>query len=224
MDSTLTLIVATLVFLGIHIVPSTPLRGRLAGALGEGPYLGLFSLASLGGLAWMAYAYGHAPFEGLWPGLRLVPLVLVPPAFVLLACGLLSRNPSLLGQAGALKREDPARGILRITRHPVMWGIMLWALAHLLAIGSLQSVVFFGGLLLLAAAGTTLQDARKAELLGDDWRRFAAATSNLPFLAVAQGRNRIAWREIGAWRPAAGLAAFAVLLVAHGWLFGVRAY
>jgi len=223
-DPTLTLIVATLVFLGIHVVPSTPLRRLAAGAIGESAYLGLFSLCSLAGLAWMSVAYGRAPFEGLWAGLRWVPLALVPPAFVLLACGLLSRNPTLPGQGGALKGKEPARGILRVTRHPVMWGIILWAAAHLLAIGSLQAVIFFGGLLLLAAAGTTLQDARKASQLGEDWRRFSAATSNLPFLAIAQGRNRLDWREIGAWRPAAGLAAFAVVLLLHGWLFGVRAY
>jgi uncharacterized membrane protein len=143
---------------------------------------------------------------------------------VLLACGLLARNPTAAGQSRAMKSEDPARGIIRITRHPVMWAIMLWAAAHVLAIGSLQAVILFGGLLLLAAAGTTLQDARKAKLLGEDWKRFAALTSNLPFLAVAQGRNRIVWHEIGWWRPAAGLAAFAALLWLHAWLFGVRPY
>jgi uncharacterized membrane protein len=224
MDSTLVLILATLVFLGIHILPSTPLRRVATNAIGESAYLGLFSLASLAALAWMAYEYGRAPFEGLWPGLRFAPLVLVPPAFVLLACGVLTRNPALLGQTGALRREDPARGIIRITRHPVMWGIMLWAFAHILAIGSLQAVVFFGGLLLLAAAGATLQDARKAAQLGEDWKRYASLTSNLPFLAIAQGRNRAAWREIGWWKPAAGLAAFVAVLLVHGWLFGVRAY
>jgi uncharacterized membrane protein len=223
-DPTLTLILATVVFLGIHVLPSTPMRAAAVRAIGEGPWLGLFSLASLAGLAWMSMAYTRAPFEGLWPGLRLAPLVLAPLAFVLLACGLLQRNPALLGQAGALKREDPARGILRVTRHPVMWAIMLWAAAHILAVGSLQAVVFFGGLLLLAAVGTTMQDARKAAQLGEDWARFAALTSNAPFAAIAQGRNRVAWREIGWWRPAAGLAAFVAVLWLHGWLFGVRAY
>jgi uncharacterized membrane protein len=224
MDPTLSLILATVAFLGIHVLPSTPLRRLVAGALGESAWLGLFSLASLAGLAWMVVAYKAAPFEGLWPGLHLLPVFVLPFAFVLLACGVLARNPMLAGQAGALKGEEPARGILRITRHPVMWAIMLWAAAHILAVGSLQAVIFFGGLLLLAAAGTALQDARKAALLGEDWARFAARTSNLPFAAVLQGRNRVLWREIGAWRPAAGLAAFAVVLWLHGWLFGVRAY
>jgi uncharacterized membrane protein len=223
-DNTLTLILATLVFLGIHVLPSTPLRTLAVQVLGERGYLGLFALASLAGLAWMSMAYGRAPFEGLWPGLRLVPIAVLPLAFVLLACGLLARNPTLAGQSAILRNADPARGMIRVTRHPVMWAIMLWAAAHILAIGSLQAVIFFGGLLLLAAAGTTLQDARKAKLLGEDWQRFAALTSNVPFQAIAQRRNRIAWREIGWWRPAAGLAAFAALLWQHAWLFGVRPY
>lgn len=224
MDTTLYLILATLVFLGIHILPSTPLRSFAVRTVGERAWIGLFGAASLAGLAWMISAYARAPFEALWPGLRLVPVALLPVAFVLLACGLLSRNPTVIGQAAALRSDDPARGIIRVTRHPVMWAVMLWAGAHLLAIGSLQAVVFYGGLLLLAAVGTTLQDARKAKALGEDWRRFAARTSNLPFGAILQGRNRLSWREIGWWRPAAGLALFALLLYLHPWLFGQRPY
>ena len=224
LDSTLHLLVATLAFLGIHILPSTPLRALTVRLIGEGPYLGLFSLASLAGLGWMTYAYKQATFFALWPGLHLLPVVVTPFAFVLLACGVLARNPTLAGQAGALKHPEAARGILRITRHPVMWAIMLWAGSHLLAIGSLQAVILFGGLFLLAAAGTTLQDARKAKQLGDDWRRFAARTSNIPFVAVAQGRNVLSWREIGWRNPAIGLALFGILLYFHAWLFGMRPY
>lgn len=224
MDPTLYLIIATLVFIGIHVVPSTPLRALGVKALGRSAYVGLFSLASLAALAWMSLSYARAPFEGLWPGLRLVPAAVTPFAFVLLGCGLLSRNPALLGQSALLKNGDPARGIIRVTRHPIMWAIMLWAAAHVLAIGSLQAVVFFGGLLLLAAAGTTLQDARNAAALGEDWKRFAAQTSNVPFAAVFRGRNRIVWREIGWAKPAVGVAAFLVVLYFHPWLFGVRPY
>lgn len=224
MDHTLTLILATVLFIGIHALPATPLRAAAVRALGDRGYQGLFSLASLAALVWMAAEYQRAPLEALWPGLRLVPLAVAPLAFVLLACGLLARNPTLAGQSAALKSADPARGMIRITRHPVMWAIMLWAGAHLLAIGSLQAVIFFGGLLLLAAAGTSLQDARKAAQLGEDWKRFAALTSNLPFLAIFQGRNRVVWREIGWWRPAVGLALFALVLYLHPWLFGQRPY
>jgi uncharacterized membrane protein len=224
MDPTLTLIAATLAFLALHIIPSTPLRTLAVKAIGEGAYLGLFALASLACLVWMSMAFARTPVFALWPGLRLVPLLVLPFAFVLLACGLFGRNPTVVGRAGSLRHPEAARGILRITRHPVMWAIMLWAGAHLLALGSLRATVFFGGLLLLAAAGTTLQDARKAKALGEDWRRFAASTSNLPFAAIAQRRNKLVWREIGWWRPAAGLALFALVFWFHPWLFGFRPY
>jgi uncharacterized membrane protein len=223
-DTTLYLIVATLAFLGLHIVPSTPLRRVLSRKLGESAYLGLFSVASLAGLFWMSLTYSRAPYEALWPGLRWVPAAVLPFSFILLACGLLQRNPALVGMAGALRRADAVRGILRVTRHPVMWAVMLWAAAHVLALGTLQAAIFFGGLFLLAAAGTTLQDARKARALGEDWRRFASKTSNLPFAAVAQGRTRLVWREIGWARPFVGLALYAVVLYFHPWLFGVRPY
>jgi len=99
---------------------------------------------------------------------------------------------------------------------------MLWAGAHVLARGDLKSAIFFGGFLLLAGLGTILMDSRKKS--NPDWARFAAVTSNLPFVAIAQGRNRFVWREIGWARPLIGLAAFAVFFAAHAWLFGARPY
>jgi uncharacterized membrane protein len=70
-----------------------------------------------------------------------------------------------------------------------------------------------GSLLLLAGLGTLLMDARKKS--NPDWPRFAAVTSHIPFVAIAQGRNRIRWREIGWLRPAIGLAAFFLVLLVH---------
>ena len=56
-------------------------------------------------------------------------------------------------------------------------------------------------------------DARKAH--DPDWPRFAALTSHVPFVAVAQGRNRIDWREVGWLRPAIGVAVYLVVLAFH---------
>jgi len=216
-----TLLAATAVFLLTHFLPSTPLRTPLVEAMGEWPYRALYSLVALVTLAWMITAYVDAPRGVLWPGLRYVPLVVMPFAFVLLACGYW-RNPTMVGADKLLKSDDPARGMIRITRHPLMWAIMLWAGAHILARGDLKSVVFFGGLLLLAGLGTVLMDSRKKS--NPDWARFAALTSNLPFVAIAQGRNRIAWREIGWSRPAIGLALFTAFFYGHLWLFGANPY
>jgi uncharacterized membrane protein len=215
------LVIATLAFLATHFVASTPLRPALVNAMGEWPYRGAYSTVALITLGWMIWAYAGAPREQLWTGFREIAVVLMPFAFVLLACGYW-RNPTMVGADKLLKSDDPARGIIRITRHPIMWGIMLWAAAHILARGDLKGVVFFGGFFLLAAVGTLAMDSRKKS--NPDWPRFAAVTSHVPFVAIAQGRNRIDWREIGWARPAIGLAACALFFVAHSWLFGARPY
>ena len=211
------LLAATAAFLLAHFVSSTRLRPRLVATLGEWPYRGVYSLVAFVTLGWMIWAYAGAPREALWTGLRGLPRLVMPLALVLIACGY-ARNPTMVGADRLLKSEDPARGIIRVTRHPIMWGVMLWAAAHLLARGELAAVVFFGGFLVLAALGTILMDRRKSS--DPDFQRFKAVTSSVPFVAIAQGRNRIVWREIGWKRPAIGIAAFALVFFLHPWISG----
>ena len=206
------LVVATVVFLGTHFVSGTPLRPALINAMGEWPYRGAYSLVAALTLVWMISAYAAAPREPLFSGVREIAFVLMPFAFVLIACGYW-RNPTMVGADKLLKSEDPARGVIRITRHPIMWGVMLWAAAHILARGDTKGIVFFGGFLVLALVGTLSMDRRKAR--NPDWPRFAAVTSHIPFLAIAQGRNRLALGEIGWLRPAIGLAVLFVVLPFH---------
>jgi len=213
---------ATIAFLATHFISSTPLRPALARAIGERGYLGLYTLAAFATLGWMIWAYGKAPPEPLWPGLRLAPLVAMPFAFILLACGLLSRNPTLVGADKLLKSAEPARGIIRVTRHPMMWGFILWAASHILARGDMKSTVFFGGFLVLAALGALLIDRRKEKSLGEDWQRFARLTSYFPFLAILQGRNKFDAAEIGWRNPLIGLALYGLVFWLHPMLFGAR--
>ena len=206
------LVAATLVFLATHFVTSTPLRPALVSAMGEWPYRGAYSTVALITLVWMAWAYAGAPREQLWTGVREIAYVAMPLALVLIACGYW-RNPTMVGADKLLKSNEPARGIIRITRHPIMWGIMLWAAAHIVARGDVKSLVFFGGFLLLALVGTLSMDSRKRT--NADWPRFAAVTSHVPFVAIAQGRNRLDLREIGWLRPLIGLAVFFAVLAFH---------
>jgi uncharacterized membrane protein len=224
MDNGSQLYFATAAFIGTHFMSSTLLRGALVRALGEKIYLALYSLLAFATLGWMVWAYNRAPLEPLWVGLRWLPAVAMPFAFVLLVCGLLSRNPTAVGAAALLKRPDSAQGIIRVTRHPVMWAFILWSLAHLLARGEHMASVFFGGFFALATLGAKLMDERKAGTLGEDWQRFAAATSYFPFAAILQGRNRFDAREIGWRNPAIGLALYALFFWFHPVLFGIRAF
>ena len=215
------LLLATAAFLLTHFVSSTPVRAALVKGMGEWPYRGLYSLVAFATLGWMIWAYNDAPSEPLWAGLRLVPAVVMPFALVMVACGYW-RNPTLVGAERLLRSDDPARGMIRITRHPLMWAVMLWAGAHILARGDTKSLAFFGGLLLLAGLGTILMDARKQS--NPDFVRFATVTSNIPFLAIAQGRNHISWSEIGWMRPLIGLILYALFFGGHAALFGARPY
>lgn len=217
------LLLATIAFLALHFVPSTPLRAALVARIGQRPYLAVYSAAAALALVWMCWAYARTPREFLWDGWLLLPMVVMPFSLILIVAGYTTRNPTAVMQERALQSANPARGFVRITRHPLMWGIALWAGAHTLARGDLKSLIFFGGLLTLALFGTVLIDRRRSAL-GEDWRRFAAVTSNIPFLAIAQGRNRFVPAEIGYRNPLIALALFVALLFLHPYLFGARPY
>jgi uncharacterized membrane protein len=220
------LIIATAAFLITHYIASTPLRGALVNVLGQRGYLGLYSLLALASLSWMIWAHNRAPAALLWelPELRYLPLLFMPFALIFAAAGLITRNPTAVAMEGALKDKEPARGILRLTRHPLMWAIALWALVHLLAKGDASSLVFFGGFVVLALSGTVLIDKRKRATQGEDWARFAAVTSNVPFAAILGGRNQFRLAEIGWAKIGVGMALFVLFLLAHAYLFGVPAY
>lgn len=219
---------ASAVFFASHVgLTSTPARQRLVVRLGEMGFLGLFSLLALLALGTMIVAYSQASHHVyLWfpgPGVRHLPLLIMPLALFLVVGGVLIPNPSATGGAGALDRSEPAAGVLRITRHPVMWGVGLWALVHILANGDLASLLFFGGFLSTALGGSWHLDRRMAMTAGERWQRFTAVTSFLPFAALLAGRQRWAWAE---WRwPAIwGLGLFFLLFWLHPYLFGVRPY
>ncbi|MFL7901378.1 NnrU family protein [Azospirillum argentinense] len=205
-------------------ISSTPLRAALVGRLGEKPYLGLYSLVSALAFWWLVAAYNAAPHVPVWPpvgGLAWVPVLLVPVALFLLVAGLSTPNPTSVGQERLLAGDrEPVRGILRVTRNPFLWGVGLWAVAHMVPNGDLASLILFGTLALLALGGSVLIDAKLARRLGADWDRYAARTSNLPFAAILAGRQSLVWREIGWWRPAVALLVYGGLLHLHRMLFG----
>lgn len=223
------LVAAAAVFLAIHLVISgTRLRDAITGAIGQGPYMGLFSLASLACLVWMGIAYVHAQRGGadpVWwvatPVTKWIQLVITFIAFMLIVPGLLTPNPTSVRQEGQLEKPDAVRGILRVTRHPFLWGVALWAAGHLMVNGDLASLILFGSLLVLAILGTTSIDAKRRRALGATWESFAAQTSGAPFAAIAAGRQTLKLGEIGWWRLGVAVIVWGALVFAHPLLFGV---
>lgn len=219
------LLIAALFLVGTHLgIASSQLRPQLVASIGEGPYRILYSLVSIVAIAWLVHAFGAAPFQPLWepgPGLRHLPLLVMPVACLFLVCALTQRNPTALGQAPDPDAAEPARGIIRITRHPMMWAVTLWGVVHVLANGDLASLVFFGAFAVLALAGTVLIDARRTEQRPPGWGVLVQRTSNLPFQAILERRQRLVPGEIGLARVAAALALYVGLIWLHPWLFGV---
>lgn len=221
------LVLAALFFAGIHIgVAGTSLRDRAIAALGRGGYLAAFSIASVLGLAWMVIAYRRAPYLATWgmvESWKPVALVLMLPAVLLVVIGLATPNPTSVAQEDRL--AQPAQGIVRVTRHPFLTGVGLWALVHLVGNGDVASFVFFAGWAVVALAGTVSIDAKRRRLAGAArWHPFAAKTSIIPFAAIIAGRNRVSLREIGAGRALAALAAYAILLALHAPVIGVSPF
>jgi len=124
------LLAAAILFLAIHfLISGTRLRDAITGVIGESPYLGLFSLASLVSIAWLATSYNRAEANpdnrilyDLGIGVRHAAIPLVALAFFLGVQGLFVPNPASVRGASLAGEDIPVRGVLRITRHPFLWG------------------------------------------------------------------------------------------------------
>lgn len=131
------LIAGLVLFLGIHTLTTLrEPRAALIGRIGEGPYKGLFSLVAAAGLVLIVWGFGRYRADGYIPvwdppfALRHLTLTLMWFSFVALAA------------AGA-----PAGKIKGMLHHPMLVGVKIWALAHLLANGDLGSLILFGSFL-----------------------------------------------------------------------------
>lgn len=219
------LILATAFFLFTHIgIAGTRLRFAIVERVGHTRYIVLYSLISTVGTIWLFVAYLGAPYVELWGqlhGLRLLTLIVMFISFVFLTLGLTSSPSTLFGDAALEYRLEDVAGIVRVTRHPILVGLLLWSVTHMLVNGDVAALILFGSLTLLTALGIASMDTKRARRLGADWAAFAAATSITPLLAIVQRRNRLAMREIGWWRIGLALAAFLLMLDLHLRVIGV---
>ena len=221
------LLAATVLFVGGHfLLSSDTLRPRLMGLLGERGFRAAYSLAVFAALMWMVLTYRAAPQIPVWtppPAFSWIPLLVMPIALVLAVCGMTTPNPTMVAGERLIDESTgpPVRGIVTVTRHPFLWGTTLWALSHLCVRGDLASIVLMCGILVLSLGGMRHIDRRREAALGNAWGPIAMTTGAIPFAAIASGRTKLDWAGIGWWRPLAGLALYAILLLTHGWLVGV---
>ncbi|GGE04699.1 NnrU protein [Tsuneonella deserti] len=176
------LLAASLAFVGTHFALSHPLRRPLVARIGQRGFLGFYSLVALATLGWVIFAFRAAPPADL-PGSGqvgwIIATLLTLPALVLFL-GSLAKNPALPNPGPAKPIERAPTGVFAITRHPMMWGFALWAIAHIVLWWSNRTLIVASAILVLALVGAHLQDRKKETLMGDSWSGWEARTSYWP--------------------------------------------
>jgi uncharacterized membrane protein len=178
------LIAGVAVFIGAHLIPSIPsLRNGLRQRLGAGPYMGLFSLVAIAGFILLIVGMGRAPAVHVWnpPSWgKEVAIYAMPIALTLFIGAYMPSN------------------LKRITRHPMLWGVTIWAAVHLLSNGDLASLILFGSFGLYSLFDMGSANHRGAQL----------SKKGVPY-----------------WHDALLLVTGGIVYVAlrywHGWLFGM---
>jgi uncharacterized membrane protein len=192
-ESTMTVLIFGLIlFLGIHSarIVADGARSRFIATRGENAWKALYSLISLAGFALIIWGYGLARQQAVavWSpptGTRHLAAMLTLIAFVLIA-----------------STYVPGNQIKARLRHPMVLGVSIWALAHLLSNGNLADLVLFGSFLVWSVLSFVAASKRDLGL----------GTKSPPGTAVATGITIIA--GVMVW------ALFAFWL--HGPLIGVR--
>ena len=182
----LMLIAGLLVFLGVHSfrINGENWRTALIATRGEGPYKGMYSLVSAIGLGLLIWGYGLARQEPvvLWQPIgwtRHLAALLMLISFVMLAAAYV-----------------PGNGIKSSLKHPMVLGVKVWALAHLLANNTLADVLLFGSFLVWAVVDfrSSRQRDRKAGTV--------YAPGSLPRTAITVVIGVLGWAVFSFWAHA----------------------
>ena len=178
------LIAGLVLFFGVHVFSSLrDARGHLIRAMGEKRYKAAYALVSLAGFGLILAGMGKAPRTELWAAPewgRYAALWFMPFAFISLAASFIPGN------------------LRRMTAHPMLWGVTLWALLHLLANGDLAGLLLFGSFGLYSVHAMSAQNARGVQPATRKW----SIVNDVITVAV-------------------GLLLYWLLLRFHGSIFGV---
>ena len=188
------LILGLIIFLGVHSLRMVGegWRTRVRASAGEATFKGVYSVLSILGFALIVWGFGQArqsPVQ-LWSppvAMRHVAALLTLVSFILLAAAYV-----------------PGNGIKARVHHPMVLGVKVWALAHLLANGNVAHIALFGSFVLWAIWNFAAS-RRRDRVMGVT---YPPGKGSATAITVVVG--------IAAW------LAFALFL--HGWLIGVRPF
>jgi uncharacterized membrane protein len=191
------LAIASALLVVTHFALSHPLRGPLVARVGEGPFRGIYSVVAVLCLWWMWRAFGVAGgaaplWGGFGDGVWIIASAITLVAMVLFA-GSLVGNPALPAPGAQKAAQRDPTGVFCVTRHPMMWGFALWALAHLIAAPTPRTIIVAIAIAVLALVGAHLQDRKKERLMGSAWNQWESRTSYWPRFARLPRAGMIAW-------------------------------
>lgn len=135
------LIVGLILFLGVHSIAivAPDWRDRAVARLGRGRWQAACSVIAAVGLVFVVLGYAAARGQ--------TAILYVPPRWMQ------AITTTLMLPVFPLLLAAYLPGVIRTAlRHPMLVAVKLWALAHLLANGSLADVLLFGSLLAWAVA------------------------------------------------------------------------
>jgi uncharacterized membrane protein len=181
------LILGLALFLGVHStrIVAEDFRTRQIARLGANGWKGLYTLASLAGFALIVYGFGLA---------RQQPVVLwATPAWLRHVAALLTLVSFVFVTAAYV----PGNGIKARLQHPMVLGVKVWALAHLLANNSLADVLLFGSFLVWAAL--SFRAARARDRAAQTIRPAGVPSRTLATVVIGTA----AWAAFAFWAHAA---------------------
>ena len=215
---------AALFLAGHFILSSETVRARIAAAVGEQPFRGIYSLVALATFIPMVVAFGYHKHAGpmLWYLRGVAPLrwlvwLMMLLALIMWVASLITPNPGALGAPDNLT----PRGILKFTRHPGFVAFAIFGFAHMLMNGWAGDLIFFGTFPALGIFGGLHQDRRKLRSMGERYRRFVEQTSFMPGAALLSGRQHChPTEDLPLLAIVIGTMLTAVLVAIHPWAFG----
>ena len=203
-------------FVVSHILMATAgVRDGIVARAGEKGFQGLYALVSFALLGAALFVYRDLEPVILWVAptwaWHLSTLVMLFASILFVG----SVTPANKALAGVPATDRPASGVLRITRHPMMWSFALWAIVHSTLSGSLPTIILADGIGILALLGAAHQDHKKRRLMGETWARYERETSYWPFGAQLSGRQP--WSAVwpGLVPVIGGVALWAILTFVH---------
>jgi uncharacterized membrane protein len=188
------LLLGLALFLGVHStrIVADGWRTATIARVGAMPWKAIYSLLSIAGFVLIVIGYAatrQSPVVLFAPPVwtRHLAALLTVPAFVLLAAAYV-----------------PGNAIKRAVGHPMIAGVKIWALAHLIANGTLADVLLFGTFLAWAVLGF-IAARRRDRAAGTT---YPAGPGSRTAIAVAVGLVAWAVFAFALHRPLIGVAPF----------------